>query len=356
MRFLPDTFDVLTNAQMKTFDGNRLEHSPVSNHTDHAIMGYEYKFKFLSSDHLWIMKKTIKSGFRWRPRDIYAHMNSNWANFLVKLSYSDIVAFFKEVKQDAFTGISFDVNYYVDSLASNDIYELKMYDPQVSNFPGERTASPDEIRTLLMAAAEAKLDVNVINKIYVSRAYEPPWGGLAFGGGLDPQNTSTFFRNYENLVLPLAKLLEEYHVKSWLVFDEMDTLEQSPDLIRRLFDDLSMVYSGELGIDEATNNMMTGDSYLSGEPPHQKSFEQIAGRCWDWADRRGTHMIRAYSCWAIPMETQKDQRASLMPVGFVRFWKPALDFYHQLFLSNPDMFGEIGVYDADGVCLGGRKY
>ena len=157
-------------------------------------------------------------------------------------------------------------------------------------------------------------------------------------------------------MIPLGKLFEEYHVKSWNVFDEMDTLEQYPDLIHKLFDDLSVVYSGELGIDEATNLMMTGESYLSGEPPHQKSFEEIAGRCWDWVDRQGRYMNRAYSCWAIPMETQKDQRASVMPGAFVRFWEPILVFYHQTFPNNPDMFGEQGEYDADGVCLGGEYY
>jgi len=78
MRFLPEKFDVLTNAQMKTFDGNRLEHSPASNHTDHAIMGYEYEFKISTADDLWIMKKTVKSGFRWRPEEVWAELNSNW--------------------------------------------------------------------------------------------------------------------------------------------------------------------------------------------------------------------------------------------------------------------------------------
>jgi len=34
--------DRLTNKQMKTFTGNPLEHTPASNHADHAIRGYEY--------------------------------------------------------------------------------------------------------------------------------------------------------------------------------------------------------------------------------------------------------------------------------------------------------------------------
>ena len=42
MRFLSDMLDVLTNEQMKTFDGNPLENTPLSNHSDHAIWGYEY--------------------------------------------------------------------------------------------------------------------------------------------------------------------------------------------------------------------------------------------------------------------------------------------------------------------------
>jgi len=50
LRFVPQKIDVLTNAQMKTFDGNPAERSPASNHTDHAIMGYEYEFKISTAD------------------------------------------------------------------------------------------------------------------------------------------------------------------------------------------------------------------------------------------------------------------------------------------------------------------
>ena len=46
LRFLPETLDVLTNVQMKTFDGNPLERIPASSHTDHAIYGYLYQFGF----------------------------------------------------------------------------------------------------------------------------------------------------------------------------------------------------------------------------------------------------------------------------------------------------------------------
>ena len=93
LRFLPEKFDVLTNAQMKTFDGNPAEHSPASNHTDHAIMGYEYKFKILSVDHVWIMTKTVKSGFHWHPKELWAELNSNWTISMGQLDHHEMVSF-----------------------------------------------------------------------------------------------------------------------------------------------------------------------------------------------------------------------------------------------------------------------
>ena len=41
-----------------------------------------------------------------------------------------------------------------------------------------------------------------------------------------------------------------------------------------------------------------------------------------------------------------------MPRNFVKFWRPAVDYYRSTYPDAPQMFGEIGSYFADGVCLG----
>ena len=59
-----------------------------------------------------------------------------------------------------------------------------------------------------------------------------------------------------------------------------------------------------------------------------------------------------YSCWTPPLETQKDQRVSVMVPNFIKFWSIPVDYYRSMYPQDLQMFGEIGVYDADGVSLG----
>ena len=175
LRFLPDKLDVLTNAQMKTFDGNPAEHSPASNHTDHAIMGYEYKFKISSADHLWILTKTMKSGFRWQPREIWAEVESNWTIAMERLSYANMIEFFNQLKQDGFTGISIDMSYYMDTPYDNTVYELKTIDPKIANWT-IRTPNPKELKKILNAVKEARLEAHVRGNNYISRTYQNEHG------------------------------------------------------------------------------------------------------------------------------------------------------------------------------------
>ena len=352
MRFLPDTFDVLTNAQMQTFDGNPLEHSPASSHTDHAIMGYEYEFKILSAGHAWIMKKTVKSGFRWWPKEVWAEINSNWPDFLVKLSYCDMVAFFKVLKHDGFTGVCLDMRYYMDTPYDNRVYVLPTRDPSVMMW-NNRTASDEELKTALKAINEAGVEAQVRSMIYISHEYQSG-NRIITENHIKPSNPALFFQNHGDMMLALARILEEYNVKVFTVYEDPEQLEEYAYLLQKKYDRITRVFSGELGLDEANNNML--NNLFGEEPPDPERFGEIAGKFWGWIDAYGRPMIREYSCWAIPMDTSKDQRASVMTGKFVKFWKYATDYYRRVFSRNEEMFGEQGVYDADGVCLGGNKY
>jgi len=348
LRFLPETFDVLTNAQMKTFDGNPAERSPASNHTDHAIMGYEYKFEIHTADHVWMLSKTVNSEFKWLPNDVWAEMAGNWTDALSELTYNDVVKYFKILKADGFTGIGFAVSYYMNTPYDSAIYALQTKDPKRVIY-ATRTPAYSEVETMLRAINEAGLDASVRSMIYISKQYqdEHGWSYQAF---IDPSNAQLFFENHTQEMVTLALILEKYHVELFTVYTEMDILQRKyPYLIKKELDAISEAYSGELGIVESTNIMLTGHCL---ECNGKASFPRLAGKFWDWEDKAGRPIRIEYSCWAPPLDTQNDQRSSVMARNFVGFWKVARDYYHQRYPDTPQMFGEIGVFGVDGVCLG----
>jgi len=131
LRFVPEKFDVLTNAQMKTFDGNPAERSPASNHTDHAIMGYEYKFKISTADHVWAFTKTVKSGFHWRPKYMYAYLASaqTWLRGLRTLSDTEILSYLQKLKSNGFNGVSIDLPIFMNSPYDNSLFYARCVCP-----------------------------------------------------------------------------------------------------------------------------------------------------------------------------------------------------------------------------------
>ena len=177
--------------------------------------------------------------------------------------------------------------------------------------------------------------------------------GYASQNHIDPSDPTLFFENYGNLMIDLAKTLNEYHVKLLTPFTEMEGIQKYPRLIKEMYDRISRVFNGEMGLEEATSNMLNN---LATPGYRKTAFREMAGQYWDWTDTQGRPMVREYSCWAIPMDSHKDQRLSVMSGNFVRFWKRATDYYRPLYPENPEMFGEQGVYQEDGVCLGGPDY
>ncbi len=110
-----------------------------------------------------------------------------------------------------------------------------------------------------------------------------------------------------------------------------------------------------MGFEEATNVMLTGDSVINDTPIHTESaFARLVRNFtfWDWKDSQGRPMRIEYSCWTPPLETQKDQRVSVMTRNFVKLWSIPVDYYSSTYPDDPQMFGEIGTFNADGVCLG----
>ncbi len=355
MRFLPEKFDVLTNAQMKTFDGNPLEHIPASAHTDHAIMGYEYEFDIYTADHLWVLKKTVKSGFRWHPKEVWAEMDGAWIETMRRLSYNTMLEFFRDLKEDGFTGVSLDIAYYMNTPYDNTVLELKQRDTSIIPW-GIRTPSNSELENILKAISEAGMDAHVRGVIYISKKYQDIHGPT-FRDSLAPNNPKLYFDNYTNLFLKLVPILNKYHVKLLSPFTEPGGLKNWPELIREVHTKISEKFTGEIGFEEATANMLNGLNPLDRPITSTKEFKSIdkdyaAIYHYNRENSREKPIRIEYSCWTPPLETQKDQRVSVMEPNFVKFWGIPVGYYRETYPQDPQMFGEIGVYDVDGVGLG----
>jgi len=260
LRFVPQKIDVLTNAQMKTFDGNPAERSPASNHTDHAIMGYEYEFKISTADHLWVMKKTVKSGFRWRPKEVWAQMGISWDwNQIDGLALDKVIRFLQYLKNDGFTGVSIDIPAYVNTPYDSDVFNLYDTNSDIATRGGIVTPTTAELEKMLQSAEKASMDVHIRGHLYISQKYKEKHGD-AWSSLIDPKNPGVFFDGYTILWMDLMPMFNQYKVKLITLFTEMDGIEKYSDLIERMYSKLSEAFTGELGFEEATNLMLYEDS------------------------------------------------------------------------------------------------
>ena len=372
--FLDDKLEI-TNAEMKTFKGDEtveagmrtgrgpIQVTPPSSHTDHAIVGYVYGVaifpKGYDGSFNWVAAKktltiTVKSAFKWHPKEAWAEIDGAWMVTMHKLSYDDVVNYFKILKADGFTGISLDMPYYMMTPYDNKVFELKTSDPRISQW-NMKTPSLSEVEEILKAISAAGLDVHVRGYIRISKQYLDKHGQFICSSFIDPTNPREFFGNYANLWLKLIPLLNQYHVKLITPFVEMESIEKYSGLIKEMYTKISEQFDGEMGFDEATNLLLDGHSAINDTPIHTESaFARLVRNFtfWDWKDAHGRPMRIEYSCWAPPIETQKDQRVSVMLPNFTRFWEPAMAYYNATYPQDPKMFGEIGVFDIDRVCMG----
>ena len=268
---------------------------------------------------------------------------------LPKSSADDVLTALEYLKRDGFTGVSVTMNYYVETPMSTEVKVLFHIDDSITPWGGI-TPSETELNTVLSAITEAGLDAHVRGQIYISKEYGDAWSGL-----IEPTNPKAFFDSYTELWLKLVPILNKYHVKLVTPFTEMDGIEKHTDLIKEMYTKLDMAFDGELGFEESTSAMLQGRSPVEDD---WKTFEQVVPNFtfWNWENAQGRPMRIEYSVWTPDLETQNDQRASVMTQNFVKFLSPAVDYYSSEYPANVQMFGEIGAFNADGQSLGADKY
>ncbi|MCD6135567.1 hypothetical protein J7J63_02500, partial [Candidatus Bipolaricaulota bacterium] len=164
-----------------------------------------------------------------------------------------------------------------------------------------------------------------------------------------------FFENYTSLLKKIMPLLNKYHVKSLVVLDETGNLNTSyPEFIKGMLTKLSTEFNGSLGIDVGANNILEGIYWDSKKRTWQGTIAQMTFLGWISWD--GKPLEDLYSCHTPLIETQKDQRVSVMALNFVKFWKPLFDYVAAKYSNPPQGFGEIGANNGDGQTLSPSYY
>jgi len=205
MEFLPDKLDVVTNDQMKTFDGNPLEYAPASNHTDHAIWGYEYHFLINAGVEDYTATVSVKAPFHYSG-EVAVNLGPHEPDIRSWWSIPWMTERFKEYKAMGYEVISFQVYYFMHSAHDTELFALSELTPSVSSW--STTLEEDHIRDVLRAIEAAGLDAELRLEIWVSAAAEGTEAD-SHRGALRPSDLDEWFENYGDICVYLARIMEE---------------------------------------------------------------------------------------------------------------------------------------------------
>jgi hypothetical protein len=238
-----------------------------------------------------------------------------------------------------FKGIQVEVHVFMDDMSSNEIFPI--YDYGSSRLPDwQRTATDAEIATILGYVRDAGLDAEVAIQIWTTldcRNSNPSVN--TDRGNIYPRNVSTWFDNYSTLCEHYARLAEANHVEYFCPIVELETMEQYTDEVTSLLERVDAEFSGQLAVSEGTNKMAFGWFPKGGH----------LGQFWGYES-----MLIGMNSWVQELETQKDQRFSVVLERFVAFWRPFVEEYRRLYPGHKIVFEENGFYNYDGAALGWR--
>jgi hypothetical protein len=340
--FVPAVFDVLTNEQMKTFDGNPTENTPKSSHTDHAIYGYEYELRFLDSEGVpaYRMLAVVSSPVSFSGRRA---VNIGIAyDLLGQLSDAEFVGRLSAFRSLGFEAVQFGVCYFIESLDSNRIIPVYvMGTPMTPSWA--RTMTNDEIARLLRLIRQAGLESEIRIEVYLNSSYPEALG--QWSGAITPSDVNAWFRNYSAVCVDLGRIAEAEDASVFYVAVEMDSMQRYASQWRAIAADTRAVFSGQISIVESTG------TFLARENCYGDQFSSLVGQFWDAFD------FIAVDHWpnrCLGLETQTDQRFSVVVERFANMWRRAFDYYRARYPGKRIEFGEFGTYNLDGVLANGR--
>jgi hypothetical protein len=348
MRFLPEKLDVLTNEQMKTFDGNSEEHTPKSSHTDHAIFGYEYEFRLFTARSTTTPERRLTADIK-SPIQFSGTAYGNTSVIHIALhngiSDAELQDAFRHMKEMGFEGVQFDVEFYMLSDTATEFFAQYTYDTSILKWYF-RTMTRDEIRRVfrLIKAEGLRAEMRVL--VFLTKSYADSQRSY-----IRPASWSTWFRNYTTLCIEMAKLAQEEGCDIFTPMVELIEPEKHTQEVKALLDAVAAVYSGEICVSQCTHTMIQG-------LPFGASGHVIAdrfGHFWDWsAGSRALLIGIEYWPADVGIETQADTRYSVMVENLVKIYAPVVAYFRTAFPGHPIRFSEMGSREFDGAVLRGH--
>lgn len=350
MRFLPPLFDVLTNEQMKTFDGNPDEKTPASRHTDHAIWGYTYRFVIVASGENVTLSTRVRSPVA-AIDPAYANIGSQWAVLLM----SDEAALrgLRAIKDMGFEGVQFSNSFYMASDKTNDIFAQYTYDTTI--LPSwSRTMTDKEVLWLLRLIRQAGLKAELRVELWITEAYTRTHPQAA-RCCITPPSWDAWFANYTALCVHMAQLADQGECAIFTPLVELGEAERRTDRVLRLLDAVAAVFSGEICVSQCTVAAL-GDVPLDlPKAELWRQFDTRLGSFWTWS-RDGRNLAIGMEWWPgyVDLGTSADQCFSAMLEQLVRFFGTVVEYFRARYPGHGLRFSELGSFDYDGATAADR--
>jgi len=341
MGLVPALFDVLTNEEMKTFDGNPLENTPKSSHTDHAIFGYTYAFSFTGVNSPGTrLSARVRSPIGFSGATRIASVAHDYYSRL-DLPDDNLRATMETWKSEGFTGIQLEANYYMASASANDFFAQYTVDAAVCE-PWMRTATEPEIRRTLQLAKSAGMETELRLEITLAKGYVQAQKEWTWRGAIAPTDPAKWFSNHTDLCVRLARLGEEEHLDTFCLGVELNSMERYTEQWKSLASAVRAVFSGKLAFSESTHHYLAGFNTYNAET----AFAKNVGNFWDSLDIIGMNYWPVHTGRLV--ENQKDARFTVMVVNFITLWSQAVEYYRSRYPGKTLVFEEMGIYEFDG--------
>jgi hypothetical protein len=345
--FGPALFDVLTNGQMKTFDGNPAENTPKSNHTDHAIIGYGYEFSFVGETRVLArVTVEIRNPVRFQG-EVYAYIDQMWPWENPLMSDMDLRAALERVRQLGFAGIQLDTYYYMASATDNVLFAKPSEDLSVD---WTRTPSDFELRRVLRVSNEVGLKTWLRVQVQVSQSYRDSNGHYVWRGQIAPTSIATWFEDYSAILVQVAALAESEGVDVLCFGVELDSMQRHTKQWADLVSNIRRAYSGTVSFSEGTTYLVEERCLCQGgalstvlRPEFWAAFDQIAM----------TGYPNEGSCFAY--STVNDQVLTDLTARLYSVWSGPTTFYRTAFPAKEIAIGETGSCHCDGTLKSGYQ-
>jgi hypothetical protein len=195
------------------------------------------------------------------------------------------------------------VDYIVGLKANSLCISFPFYTPDISASTVDAkptTPSPARVAILIQEARRAGLRVTV-RPILNEASLNPPAG---WRGAIEPADRDTWFASYRRLLLPYAKVAQEYGAATFVVGTELDSMEGDPRWAG-LTGAIGHVFHGQISYDVNWSDYITTadvqvpvrsfgvDAYFPVDAPDSAPVsELVAG--WDaWLDRKTSGPLRS---------------------------------------------------------------